>query len=125
MLKTDLEINHFTYNKKWIVNGTYNPFENPKIVSYIQESKFETMNQLNDLFFYLNFQQPKIQAIITVLEIYRYYIKIKRKIINLNYFNLADSIKSDNCFITSEKDYVENVENVHVELVSQTDPAGV
>ena len=101
---------HNFYLLESISKKSFQPlFENPKIVSYIQESKFETMNQLNDLFFYLNFQQPKIQAIITVLEIYRYYIKIKRKIINLNYFNLADSIKSDNCFITSEKDYVENV----------------
>ena len=32
MLKTDLEINHFTYNKKWIVNATFKPFENPKRV---------------------------------------------------------------------------------------------
>ena len=30
MLKSALEINHFTYSKRWIVNATFKPFENPK-----------------------------------------------------------------------------------------------
>ena len=30
MLKSALEINHFTYSKRWIVNATFKPFETPK-----------------------------------------------------------------------------------------------
>ena len=30
MLKSSLEINHFNYKKRWIVNATFKPFDNPK-----------------------------------------------------------------------------------------------
>ncbi len=82
--------------------------ESEIIVSHYQSSIFEIINQLEDLFYYLKFPQPKRKILVVLCHIYREYIKNKKQFPN-KFFLIGKEIESDICFVEADREFFDKI----------------